>query len=718
MHPSDPITKHFRLIPPQLSALKKLGLHTIEDLLYHVPSRYERAGSSAHVRELVPGAKVTLIGTLSNLKAKKLWKSRRTATTGTFEDSSGKISVMWFNQPYIASYYKDGGLVKVTGGVAGTAEKPYLANPQVEAVPAGVVSEGFFSNETQPDAPDIFPIYPESRGITSLWFYHAMKRIFEHDVIAKIEDPIPPRVRDAYRLPDIATALVYIHAPEKETHAEAARKRFSFEEIFTLQVARAQERSRNAAQPSFEIPGAAEHAERFLASLSMVPTGAQRRAIETIMQDFDKRHPMARLLEGDVGAGKTLVAAATAYAVVRSRPPNRVSGTLQVAYMAPTEILAQQHFESFMKYFRDLPINIALMTGSGCKKFPSKLARGAPTDISRSQLLKWIANGEIAMLVGTHALIQKSVKFQHLAYAIVDEQHRFGTKQRRALAHKGDAAPHFLSMTATPIPRTLALTMYGDLDISVLDELPPGRAKITTKIVRPSERTAAYEATRAELKKGRQAYVICPRIEEPDPAKINALQAKSAKAEAKRLQTDVFPEYAIGLLHGAMKPAEKDAVMAAFTRGDIDILVATSVVEVGVNVPNATVILIEGAERFGLAQLHQLRGRVMRSSHPPLCFLLPESKSDVSMKRLKALETSDDGFKLAEADLESRGAGDLLGRKQWGVSDLGMEALKNVKLIQAAREEAIAIVAQDPLLEKHSALAQRVALASSEHHGE
>ena len=427
---------------------------------------------------------------------------------------------------------------------------------------------------------------------------------------------------------------------------------------------------------------------------------------------------MARLLEGDVGSGKTLVAAAVAYAAVNSRPPSRTSGTLQVAYMAPTEILAQQHFQSFIEYFSHLPINIALMTGSGCKKFPSKVKRGEPTDISRAQLLKWVESGEIAMLVGTHALIQKSVKFQHLALCIVDEQHRFGTRQRRALAHKGDAAPHFLSMTATPIPRTLALTLYGDLDISVLDELPPGRAKITTTIVKPGEREAAYAAVRSELEKGRQAFVICPRIEEPDPAKINALQAKSAKAEAKRLQKDVFPDYTVGLLHGAMRPSEKDDVMADFVAGKIHVLVATSVVEVGVNVPNATVILIEGAERFGLAQLHQLRGRVMRSSHPPQCFLVPETKGEMSLKRLRALEQSSDGFKLAEADLENRGAGDLFGRKQWGVSDLGMEALKNVKLIQAARTEAQSLVESDPTLSKHPALAQRVASAGAELHGE
>ncbi len=351
-------------------------------------------------------------------------------------------------------------------------------------------------------------------------------------------------------------------------------------------------------------------------------------------------------------------------------------------------------------------------------KFPSKLSREKPTDISRSQMLKWVASGEIAMVIGTHALIQKSVKFQHLALAIVDEQHRFGTKQRRELAHKGDAAPHFLSMTATPIPRTLALTMYGDLDISVLDELPPGRAKITTKVIKPGEREVAYGVIREELKKGRQAYVICPRIDEPDPAKFNAVQAKSAKAEAVRLQKDVFPEYEIGLLHGAMKPADKDEVMREFSTGAVHILVATSVVEVGVNVPNATAIMIEGAERFGLAQLHQLRGRVQRSSHPPFCFLLPETKAEMSMKRMRALEDSSDGFKLAEADLETRGAGDLYGRKQWGVSDIGMEALKNLKLIQAAREEAQALVALDPELDHHESLHERVSSVSALAHSE
>ncbi len=720
MYPTDAVTKHFRLTPPQIKALKRLGVITVEQLVRHFPARYESAGASMRVSELAAGSKVTLFGTVTGIKAKKLWKSKRNASVGTFEDSSGKVGLMWFNQPYIKSYIPEGSMVKLSGTVAGSVGKPYIANPEVEILPPGAIVEGLFEkNDTNTvSKPAIFAVYPESRGITSLWFRHAIERVMSQGILEQIQDPLPNDVRLRYNLPDIQSALVWIHTPEKDSHAEAARKRFAFEEIFALQIVRAMERAENDAQPSFLIAEGQARAERFVATTPYAPTGAQSRAISDILSDFAGDHPMARLLEGDVGSGKTLVAAAAAYTVVTSRPPGRMSGTLQVAYMAPTEILAQQHFQSFIEYFKDLPISLALITGSGCKKFPSKVKRGEATDISRAQLLKWVANGEIAMVVGTHALIQKSIQFQHLALAIVDEQHRFGTKQRRALAHKGDAMPHFLSMTATPIPRTLALTMYGDLDLSVLDELPPGRAKITTKLLKNTERTLAYESIHAELSKGRQAYVICPRIEEPDPEKENALQAKSAKAEATRLQKDIFPNVRVGLMHGAMKPAEKDAVMKDFTNGKIHILVATSVVEVGVNVPNATVILIEGAERFGLAQLHQLRGRVMRSSHPPLCFLLPETKGEASIKRLKALEQSSDGFKLAENDLETRGAGDLFGRKQWGVSDLGMEALKNVRLIQAAREEAQKIVSEDRELTKYKALAVRVASASSLHHVE
>ncbi len=717
MQPEDPLAKQFRLTPVQLRGLRKLGLITVRDLLYHFPARYDQGGSESTITGLVAGEPVTIFGTISKLETRKSWKRRIPVGEAVITDASGSVKVMWFHQPYLAKKFAEGTFVKAVGTVSGKTGKPYLANPHVEA--ADPADTGLFAKkDTAREASALFSVYPESRGVTSLWFRHAFDKLYAAKILDRIEDPLPADIVKRYNLPDIRSALLYIHKPDELKHAEAARKRFAFEEIFSIQVARARERSENDTLSSFPIRAGAALARAFLSTVPFPPTGAQERAIADILSDFEKPHPMARLLEGDVGSGKTLVAAASTYSVVQSRPPGRESGTLQVAYMAPTEILATQHFQSFIEYFKHLPINIALITGSGAWKYPSKVSRGKPTAISRPQLLKWVASGEIAMLVGTHALIQKSVKFQHLALCIVDEQHRFGTRQRRALAHKGDAAPHFLSMTATPIPRTLALTLYGDLDISVLDELPPGRAKIATHLVGPKERAEAYASVRRELEKGRQAFVICPRIEEPDPAKINALQAKSAKAEAKRLQKDVFPDYTIGLLHGAMKPSEKDSVMRDFSAGKINVLVATSVVEVGVNVPNATAILIEGAERFGLAQLHQLRGRVMRSSYPPVCFLLPESKSEMSLKRLRALEKSDDGFKLAEADLENRGAGDLFGRKQWGVSDLGMEALKNVKLIQAARTEAQKIVSGNPTLSNYPALAARIMSAEAELHSE
>jgi ATP-dependent DNA helicase RecG len=375
--------------------------------------------------------------------------------------------------------------------------------------------------------------------------------------------------------------------------------------------------------------------------------------------------------------------------------------------MAPTEILAKQHFYSFIEYFKHLPVQIGLITGSGCMKYPSKAEPGEPTQISRAQLLKWVKNGEIPILIGTHALIQKSVEFKHLAYVIIDEQHRFGTAQRRALAKKDDRIPHLLSMTATPIPRTLALTVYGDLDVTLLDQMPIGRKPIVTKTVLAHEREPMYTHLRTELENGRQAYVICPRIDEPDPDQEMALQAKSVTAEAERLAKKELKGYTLGVLHSKMSPQAKEKLMAEFSDGSIHVLVATSVVEVGVNVPNATVILIEGAERFGLSQLHQLRGRVLRSSHQAHCYLLPESTGEKTLARLKALTTAKNGFELAEYDLALRGSGELYGARQWGLTDLGMEAIKNMKMVEAARKEATKLVREDSTLSHYPALKAR-----------
>ncbi|MFC1623535.1 helicase-related protein, partial [Patescibacteria group bacterium] len=330
------------------------------------------------------------------------------------------------------------------------------------------------------------------------------------------------------------------------------------------------------------------------------------------------------------------------------------------------------------------------------------------TNISRPQLLKWVANGEIPILIGTHSLIQKSVEFENLALVIIDEQHKFGTKQRMKITKKSEVVPHLLSMTATPIPRTLALTIYGDLDLTLLDQMPTGRKPVITEIITPEKRSGTYDFIKNKLEEGRQMYVICPRIEEPDPDKAGALRVKSVRAEAKRLKEEIFPEYEIDILHSKMKPAEKDDVMKRYEDGEIDILVSTSVVEVGVNVPNATMIIIEGAERFGLAQLHQLRGRVLRSNHQAHCFVFSDTKSDHSLERLKALKTAKNGFELAEQDLMLRGAGELSGKKQWGISDLGMEAIKNIKMIEASRTEALDIIEKDFELKKYPLIAERL----------
>ena len=411
-----------------------------------------------------------------------------------------------------------------------------------------------------------------------------------------------------------------------------------------------------------------------------------------------------------MGSGKTAVAATAAYALLRDN--------LQTAYMAPTEILATQHFYSFIQYFTHTGIQIGLITGSGCKKFPSKINPREATTISRTQLLKWVAEGMIPILIGTHALIQKSVKFKNLALVVIDEQHRFGTSQRRKLVRKDGLAPHLLSMTATPIPRTLALTIYGDLDLSLLDEMPAGRKQIITEIITPNKRDETYEKIRKELEAGRQLYVICPRIFEPDPEKELALNVKSAVAEAKILKKETFREYEIGVLHSKMSKEKKEDVMQEFTEGKINILCATSVVEVGVNVPNATVIIIEGAERFGLAQLHQLRGRVIRSTHQAYCYVFADAKSAKTIDRLKALKTAKNGFELAELDLTLRGAGELGGTKQWGITDLGMEAIKNMRMVEAARTEAVRLIGEDPELTKYPLLKQKVHEKAGEFHFE
>lgn len=700
---SSPLSEYLRILGPHREALLRLGITTIEDLLYHFPVRYGDTVDSKSIGNISAGEHAVLFGTITNLKMSKSFRTKITMAQGIVRDETGSVSCVWFNQPYIAKMIKDDALVRIEGKVSEKRGKGelYFSNPKIEIVdklPTAVGDSLFGEAGT---IHTLYPVYPESRGITSNWIYHALQKLFKSGILDTLTDPIPPEILTRYNLPGIRSALIWIHAPQKIGDAEAARKRFAFEEIFLIQLELQKEKKEWKRNPAFIIEPKPEVIQNFVSRFPFAMTEAQTKSINDILNDFKAGHAMGRLLEGDVGSGKTAVAATTTFATIMTRPKGQDYGSLQVAYMAPTEILATQHFESFIEYFEHTGISIGLITGSGCRKFPAKvptLKNGVKTnwtDISRTQLLKWVKNGEIPVLIGTHALIQKSVQFKNLAYVVVDEQHRFGTAQRQKLVRKDTIHPHLLSMTATPIPRTLALTIYGDLDLTLLDQMPHGRKPIITEVVTETERESMYEKIRRELSLGRQAYIICPRIDEPDPTMEMALIAKSVKEEAKRLQKDIFKEYTIGILHSKMKDVEKERIMMDFKAGNIHILVATSVVEVGVNVPNATVILIEGAERFGLSQLHQLRGRVVRSNHQAYCYVYAESNGQKTIDRLKALTTAKNGFELAEYDLKFRGAGELYGRKQWGVSDVAMEAIKNIKMVEAARTESLRLVTAD-----------------------
>ena len=711
---NDRLTEIFRILPAQEKALKRIGLETIEDLLYYFPNYYGDAAEVTSISNLKKGETAVIFGKLTGLKTKKAFRRKIPMAEGSVEDEGGKIKIIWFHQAYLAKMLQEDSFVRVEGKVSERNGQLYFSNPKIEPAPT------LF---TKGNAHSLYPVYPETRGVTSNWLYHTIQKLMSKGIFDNLVDPVPEKILKTYKLPSLKTALIWIHTPKNLEHAQAARKRFAFEEIFFIQLEKQRARQEAHDKAAFVIDKSFEDVEPFIKRFPFIATEAQKKAIRHFLEDFQRGYPMSRLLEGDVGSGKTAVAATATYAVATSRPKGQDFGTLQTAYMAPTEILAQQHFESFIKYFSHLPINIALITGSGCKKFPSKVSASwrtgnGSTEISRTQLLKWVASGEISVLIGTHALIQKSVKFKHLALAIVDEQHRFGTTQRQKLVNNHTVIPHLLSMTATPIPRTLALTLYGDLDLTLLDEMPAGRKKIITEVIPPETRSLAYEHIKKELKAGRQLYVICPRIDEPDPTKEMAVQAKSVKEEAKRLKSDIFPEYRIEILHSKMTPDAKENVMQDFKAHKIDILVSTSVVEVGVNVENASLIIIEGAERFGLAQLHQLRGRVLRGTHQPYCFVFAETKSPKTTERLKALTTAKNGFELAEFDLTQRGAGALSGSKQWGISDLGMEAIKNLKMVEAARLEARKIVESNPTFSKYPELKARIESSTAKIHFE
>lgn len=716
---NDLVENFFRLDAVKKNGLARLKIKTIEDLLRYFPSRYEKihefqSVGDVQTAEITKGNLVSLKGKILKIENKKTRK-RAGLILADVSDGVNSLKLIWFNQPYITKIIKEGDILTLTGKISQNKKgELYFSNPSFSKY----AEDGVFGLHGSPIAVQIYPVYSETRGITSKWIHFTiiktLKELNKNE--SEIRDFIPAEILKKYHLPDLKSAYLYIHNSKNLKNSEAARKRFAFEEIFLIQLSRIQNRLLRNLSPSFKIDIDYNDLKEFINSFGFKLTNAQKKAIFKISEDFKKNEPMSRLLHGDVGSGKTVVAIAASYISCRNG--------LQVAYMAPTEILARQHFNTFINFFGNSG-RIGLITSSVCEKFPSKVSVGKSAHVSRVRMLKWVKEGDIKILIGTHSLIQEKVLFKNLGLVVIDEQHRFGVSQRFKIVSKNQTeVPHLLSMSATPIPRTLALTIYGDLDLTLLDEMPPNRKKIITYIVPPSERQRAYEQIREEIKAGRQAYIICPRIElktedenEANGNKIK-IEMKAVKDEYEKLSKNVFQELTLGILHGKLNPKEKEKIMSDFKNKKIDILISTSVIEVGIDIPNANCMLIEGADRFGLAQLHQLRGRVMRSSYQSYCFVLSESNSLKTLKRLASLKKAENGFELAEYDLKFRGAGELSGRKQWGVSDIAMEGLTNIKMVEAARDSAFNLLSEDLNLKNHPVLKEKAEVYNSALHWE
>lgn len=666
--PDSPVVEVSGIGPKNAVLLQKVGIETVRDLLLNLP--YDWAPfESVEVAGLTPGTAVTLVGTVRTISARSTPRRGIKLAEATVEaDGGGRIKVAWFNQPKLAYRYRPGDRIALAGTVTGGRYGLQMSNPHHEKV-VGRAAEPRHIGERMPK-------YHETKGLSS-------RRIAEWvregiPVADQLEDVLPEEVRRRHALPGIAQTVRDGHQQESEQLWKAARDRMAFAELFVFQAAFAALRRQLDEETAVPIPYRQEVIDTFKAGVGFELTNAQRKAIWDVFRDVAREHPMNRLLNGDVGSGKTAVAAA---AVAMTH-----AAGLQSVVMAPTEILARQHLVKFREY----------LEGSFPGLTVELLVSGLPA-AERRRVRTSAASGHCALVVGTHALIEEDVEIADLGLAVVDEQHRFGTAQRELLRAKGRGRPHFLAMTATPIPRTLALAVFGEMSVSVLDELPPGRTPIRTEVLAGSQREAAYRLVREEVAKGRQAFVICPLVEESEK-----LAARAAVVEFERLQREVFPDLRLALVHGKLR--QKDEVMRAFAARESDVLVATSVVEVGVDVPNASVMLIEGAERFGLAQLHQFRGRVGRGAAQSHCVLLTDLEGPVP-RRLQLVAGTQDGFSLAEADLELRGMGELMGQRQHGdLGDLGMRALQNPELLSEAREEAEAVLAADPGLERNPAL--------------
>jgi ATP-dependent DNA helicase RecG len=653
--------------------LAHIGPRTIGELLYLFPRRYDDYTRMLPLNRLEPYQNYTVIGTIKSM-TNLVGQRQRDWLKVTISDGVGTLDINFFNQLWLRRQLKVGMQLVFSGKTDLFRGQVIMNNPAWEPIDQQSLHTG-----------GIVPIYPLTKGISARTMRRMMKGLVD-EWAPKIPDFVPESVLDRTEQVDLSWALRQVHFPERQEYIAYARERLAFDELLLLQLGVMANRIEWQSQPAIPLVASDEAVAAFVDALPFELTGAQQRAIEIIRSDLATDLPMNRLLQGDVGSGKTVVAAAALMLAVLNDK--------QAALMAPTSILAEQHFQSISRLFSDIPglesTRIALLTAN-------------VTGSQRQEIYAGLADGSIQIVIGTHAMIQEGVEFAALALAVIDEQHRFGVQQRGALRGKG-TNPHVLVMTATPIPRTLSLTMYADLDLTLLDEMPPGRTPVQTRILNPNQRTKSYlfiEET--VLKRGQQAYVIYPLIEASEK-----LDMDSAVEGYEFIQKEIFPRWKVGLMHGRMRPGEKEAVMEQFARGEIQVLVSTTVIEVGVDVPNATAILVENAQRFGLAQLHQLRGRVGRGDQKSYCMLI----ADEETPRLKALENTHDGFKLAELDWQERGAGDLLGVRQSGVGKVQMAEVMNVHLVELAQKESRAIYAEDPYLElpEHSPLAKRVAM--------
>jgi ATP-dependent DNA helicase RecG len=665
---SRPVTELPGVGPRIEASLGDLGIASLADMISHFPSRHEDLSNVKRISELRVGERATVFGTVvSTRPVGKPVRGRAPGFAVQLYDGTGYIPVTVWGRSWLLNQL----LPEVRVVASGEVQSRYgiqIVAKSIEVVDDPGADEG-------PHAGRFVPVYPVNKGIQTRRMRTLIHRAL--DAAGHILDPLPADVLVRHSLPNLHDAIHEIHFPTERTRLKAAMRRLIFHELFLIQAGLAARKARmERTEVGSRHRGDGSLLNPFLGGLSFGLTGAQARVIEEVLADMRLEKPMRRLLQGDVGSGKTVVAIAALLTAVEAGG--------QGAMMAPTEVLAWQHHLSISTALADLPVNVVLLTGS----------QGVA---QRRKALEQIAAGEAHVVVGTHALIQKGVDFDDLSLVVVDEQHRFGVGQRTVFREKG-TTPDTLVMTATPIPRTLSLTLYGDLEVSLIDELPPGRKPVETSVVDPAERIGAYEEVRREIEEGRQAYVICPLVEESEALE----DVRAAEELYQELANDIFPERVVGLLHGRMKAQDKREVMALFRAGEIEVLVATVVVEVGVDVPNASAIVIEGAERFGLSQLHQLRGRVCRGLHPPKCFLVGAPKSEDSDRRLRALETYQDGFKLSEVDLAIRGEGTLFGSRQSGMPDLKVaKLLRDVEVLVEARREAFALVAHDPTLKRH-----------------